>query len=160
MRVLRSTMYPPDKSIGNQMTVTMRESDLRSDISIEDIVSGKESAPDHFSINEIFEAPDGTDYIKLSLMAQDLQENGEEEEWHMALLYYWTCMQLDTVLRAGGVLSGSLPAPISAKRIEYVDRCIFNSLHYKGQTLITFSNDGFVVTAKTGNVTISKLGEQ
>lgn len=76
----------------------------------------------------------------------------EEEERHMAMLYFWSLSQL-RLLQPRGLLAMPNPAPISADNIVLVLEQVADAPAYKHQTITAIAEDGRVIHMSDGNCT-------
>lgn len=150
MKVIRKTMYPPSKEISPPITMIIRDTDLKEDITIQQACDGDPS--EMFVMNDVFDAEPDADIAKVTFQAYQRQQKVEEDEWNMAILFYYDAMCLERLVERGTVANPK-PAPLTADQIQYTLQRLFNHKSYNHHTMITFSSDGFMVTAKDGVVT-------
>lgn len=150
MKIIRKTMYPPSKQISAPVTMVIRETDLKEGVTIQQACEG--DPPEMFVINDVFDAEPDVDIAKCTFQAYQRQQEVEEDEWNMAILFYYDAMCLEKLVEHGTVANPK-PAPLTADQVQYALQRLFSHKSYKHHTMITFSRDGFMVTAKDGAVT-------
>ena len=100
-------------------------------------------------LTDIFEVDDDADIVEATLEATRRQQEVLQREADQALLYYWDAAKFGQ-LAAGGVLTGTLPCPLSADEIETVLVQLAAHPEYRGQTIIAIAEDQTVVMMKDG----------
>lgn len=156
MKVIRKTMYPMSREVGPPITMVIRETDLKPGITVQDACDG--DPVELFVLNDVFEVEDNLfnrneeGIVKITLEAHQRQLKEQDQEWDMALLFYWTAMHFER-LSEFGIITGTKPAPLTADQVEYSTKRLFKHGGYRHQTMITYSSDGFMVSGKDGVVT-------
>lgn len=123
MRVIRSTTYPP-KSVGPPATFTACDVDLKRSVD-ESVAELRAGIPVVFNVTESFSMPDGTSFERAVLEAHRRQQDREDREQNMAMLFYYNGMTIDQKkrqgIRSGARLHVKNPggAPLSTEEIVY-----------------------------------------
>lgn len=136
MKVLRATRYAPDL---NAITMVIREPDATMPL---EEVGGEEFG---FLISDIFEMDEGTSTETCTLMAHDRMLWRAEDERNMALLYYWTFAQF-RILKPGGVVISTEPAPLTEEQIRYVWKQLANLDECDDYRFTTLTAEGVRIT--------------
>lgn len=132
MKVLRATRYSPALEA---TTMVIREPDATMPL---EEVGGEEFG---FLITDIFEMDEGTSVKLCSLMASDRWLWRLEDEKNMAMLYYWTFAQF-RVLKPGGVVISTEPAPLTEEQIRYVWKQLANLDECRDYRFTTLTSEG------------------
>lgn len=144
MRVLRATMWTPELE---PISMVMREVDLG--VPLDEAAEEQRILPGGFVCMDIFEVDDDADIMEATMEATRRQQEVIQREHDQALLYYWDASKFGQ-LAAGGVLTGTLPCPLSAAEIEIVLIQLAAHPEYRGQTIIAIAEDHTVVMMKDG----------
>lgn len=150
MKVIRSTMYPPD--INAPVTIIASQRSLR--VPVEQAAAEMEQ-PGVFVVSDIFGMPDSADEVKVSMEGARRERAAANAERNMAISYYWNAAQLARMAE-GGVLANPRPAPLSAKQIEVVLRQLAKHPSYRKQMIACVAKDLKLVRLETDG-TISVL---
>lgn len=144
MRVLRVTMWTPDLE---PISMVTRESDLN--VPLDEAAEQQKILPGGFIVIDIFEMDGEPDIVEATLEATRRQQEVLQREADQALLYHWDASKFGQ-LAAGGVLTGTLPCPLSGDEIETVLVQLASHPEYRAQTIIAISEKMEVVTMKDG----------
>jgi hypothetical protein len=139
MRILRSVMVTPMPEL-ERMMVVVRDVDMA--VPLEEINATGEFG---FVLEEIFEMPDDTSILNATIEAE--RRTNPEDERNMAILYYWTHMHF-VMLKPGGIVMSTQPAPLSEEQIRYVWGMLASLTDYEGYNFKTITKDGRSVTFK------------
>jgi hypothetical protein len=125
-----------------------REPDLA--VPFEEVVEGQRTLPGGFVVVDVFEvAEEDADIVEATLEATRRLQERYQREHDQALLYYWDANQFPRSA-AGGVLTGTLPCPLTADEVETVLVQLASHPEYRAQTIIAIAEDYTVVTMKDG----------
>jgi hypothetical protein len=160
MRIVRFAMWPPPPKDREKWVPEpvgfMRESDLKNwDEAIAEL---RKPFPGAFTVVETFDMPGEPSMIAVSLWGAAHYFNTEKHriERDQALLYYWNIAQM-TRLVPTGVLSNSVPHPLTAEQIKAVfEHIAVSPVYQSGQTVIGFGTDLLLVTLRHGKVTVGE----
>lgn len=140
MKIMRSTVWFPDITEG--ATIVVRGDDMS--VPLEEIGGGEGM----FVFEDIFEVPGAPDTVACTILAMGRRSpKSIQRERDMALLFYWTYAQF-RLLKDGGTVASTEPAPLSEAEIRKVYRQLVNLSDYRGFTFSTFAEDGTPVRAK------------
>jgi hypothetical protein len=152
MRVIRLSMF---KNPDEHVDMVMRESDLS--VPIEEMPR-QMRMQDFPVLFDLFYMPDGVDIQQATFEAMQRMRARASIERNMAILYFWFTRSLLRVLTPGGMWQAKDPAPIGADDVAFVFQQIAEHSGYRGQTLRTASNDGFIVVMVNGRVSRERYG--
>jgi hypothetical protein len=114
MRVVRVTAWDPD--LTPAMTMVMRDRDLK--VSVEEAAK---PAPGVFQTHEIFEMDSGSIQEATLEAGERMDEENHQREQNMAMLYYYNLFGPEfNIVEPGGVLTQSIPSPLSVAQIRAV----------------------------------------
>jgi hypothetical protein len=115
MRVLRTTLWAPD--LTPDATLVIAEDSLK--VPVEEAA---EPMPGAFQTHEIFEVADALNELQYTLRAnQRMTKDKFEREQNMAMLYYYNLFSQEfSMVEPGGVLTQSIPSPLSVAQIRAV----------------------------------------
>lgn len=131
MKVLRVTRFAPDLS---SITMVFRQQDAIMPL---EEIGGEEFG---FTITDIFDMEDGETELAAH-MANDRMLWRAEDERNMALLYYWTFAQF-RILKPGGMVLSTEPAPLTEEQIRYVWKQLANLDECDGYRFTTLTSEG------------------
>lgn len=141
MKILRTSMFrshaePP-------FTLVVREADLA--VPIEECANAPNPLRGAFTAQEIFEMPGEPSLVEATVEAHRRQQARALVESNMALLYEWDGAALAKVTK-GGVLMGTLPAPLTVEEISTVFIQLLAHPNYDGHRIVAIAKTGEVVT--------------
>lgn len=144
MKWLRTTIWKPDLTT---VSVVVRAADVT--VPLEEI--SRDTGQEMLSIDDIFEL-ESEDVAYGTMVAGRRALIEKDTERNMAILYYWLVGHM-ALVKDGGVLGTSKPAPLSTDAVRLVFRQLMEHPHYKGFTLQATSNDGTQISMKDGHAT-------
>lgn len=160
MRVLRTSVYTQMHMM--PMTTIVRDSDLTGGI---DAMVKAELDLGHktglFVVHDIFDIEPPPQRVGSTdepvtiehaavVMLRRFKET-ETAEMHMSTTYHWGVQSLRQ-LSANGVLSTSLPCPLTSEQIWAVMQQLSKHIAYKGQLIVIHDKDANTVKMKDGNL--------
>lgn len=144
-KFLRVTHWPhPD----NPVMMVLAEEDMKLPAieAVEDLLKADKG----FFTYEVFEAEGGMIAVTSHATLRTSGERGDQER-NMAILYHYDadCLR---VLREGGILAATKPAPLAREDVAWVMRHLARHPDYRGQSVVVPIEDGTTVTMKNGEV--------
>src|SRR5262245_8668071 len=130
MKVLRSTVYPPE---GVPLTVVMRDTDIK--VPVEQAATMNQP-PEALVVHDIFTVEDGSSIVEATFEGEERARLQRKHENNMAVLFYYNAAQLERIVD-GGVLVNPAPAPLSADNIAAVFDQLREHPSYTNQRVVT-----------------------
>ena len=127
-------------------------------MTIEEAIKTAPPMPSAFIINDIIETDENIEEpIAMGILIRNRLAERQKDELNMAMLYFWDAKHLEKVT-AGGVLSGTEPAPLNKDQVGYVLNQLKQHPNWKGQTVIVYARDmERLVLHPDGKVTFGDL---
>ncbi len=152
MKAVRVSMYGPELEV---VTAVMVEDQLR--VTIDEAVAEQRILPGGYVVCDVFETGDDgepeTRVMRATLEAVNRHAEHAEYEKNAAMLYHWNAMTLAGVSE-GGVLTGSIPCPLTAETIIDVLEQLAHHPAYRHQLVMAISEDEQFVTMRDGTAKI------
>lgn len=152
MRAVRVSMYGPDLE---PVSVTMVEDQII--VSIEELVAEQRILPGGYVVCDVFETGDDGDgearVMRATLESVNRQAARAEDEKNAAMLYHYNAMTCARVTE-GGVLTQTIPSPLSAETIIDVLEQVSHHPLYRHQLMVAISEDEQIITMRDGDAKI------
>lgn len=142
-RVARITAFGPELE---PISVVVHEDELS--MPMEEAISAMRPVPGGYVAVDEFESDH--ELVGATLEATQRGMDAREEESQAALLYHWNAGVLLRVAE-GGVLTATLPAPLTVERIIDVFQQLAVHPNYRGQLVMGISQDERFVTMRNGD---------
>lgn len=150
MRALRVSLYPPDGA--EPVSIFGMETDYQ--VPLEDVAAEQTKLGGAFHVIRIIDVDTDDRKAVTSQLIADQQERSERER-AQALMYWWDAGQFG-LLNDHGVLTASLPAPLSVDEIRDVLLQLAKHPLNRDFTIISISEDRQFVTLHNGDVTVEQ----
>jgi hypothetical protein len=152
MRAVRVSMYGPDLEA---ITVVMVEDQIR--VSIDELVATQRILPGGYVVCDVFETGDDgseeTRVMRATLEGANRHAERLEYEKNSAMLYHYNAMTCERVSE-GGVLTQTIPSPLSAETIIDVLEQVAHHPVYRHQLMVAISEDEQIITMRDGTAKI------
>lgn len=152
MKIWRSSLYQ-DPFTFPPPTLSTRECDLK--VPIEEACKAK-AVPGGLTIDEIIEVDHDVEEVEMGLLVVNRLKERQKSELNMAILYFWTAMQLER-LTPQGVLATTKVAPLTASEIITVLEQLQHHPNWKQQTIRVIAQDGKVVRLASDGSVIAEM---
>lgn len=152
MKALRTTVYTSISGVF--VSSVLREEDVQ--VSLHQCMKlslALAKSQGSFVVFDIFDVPEGTPEVEVSLLGVKRQSNASEEETNMAILYFWDAQAL-RLTKESGLVASTQDAPLTSDQIQFVFDQLKEHRAYRKQTVRTTDNTGKVVVLKEGKVSV------
>lgn len=146
-RAARISMYGPD--LEHPVTMVIHEDELA--VPFEDAVREQKPLPGGFVVVDAFETK--RDIVGATMEAVNRHAERQEREGHMALLYHYNAGYMQRTSEYG-VLTQTIPSPLSAEEIIDVLEQLAAHPAYRHQLMVAIAEDERIVTMRDGDAKI------
>ena len=152
MKIWRSSLYQ-DPFTFPPPTMSARECDLKAPI--EEVLQTKK-IPGGLTIDEIIEVDHDVEEMEMGLLVVNRLKERQKAELNMAILYFWSAMQLERV-NPRGVLATTKVAPLTVSEIITVLGQLQYHSNWKQQTVRVIAQCGEVVTLASDGAVVAEM---
>jgi hypothetical protein len=139
-------MYGPDLE---PITMVLHEDELA--VPFTDAVRDAKPLPGGFIAVEVFETE--RDAVGATLEAVNRHAQRSEREHHMALMYHYNAGVMERITE-GGVLTQTIPSPLSTAELIDVLEQLAAHPRYRHQLMVAISEDEQIVTMRDGDAKV------
>jgi len=133
--------------------MSARECDLKAPI--EEVLKTK-VVPGGLTVDEIIEVDHDVEEVEMGLLVVNRLKERQKAELNMAILYFWSAMQLERVTPRG-VLATTKVAPLTTSEIITVLGQLQYHPNWKQQVVRVIAQSGKVVTLASDGAVIAEM---
>lgn len=163
MNAIRCTTYAPTSSgtpdSYKPFTIVLMEKDLRDDVPLDEAALSSVDLADQegiFAVTQTFDINEEASIEEATIEAIRIMQVTEQTERMMACMYQYEAAGF-SVIKSGGTLMGTIPAPMTYLDCQGVMHRLARHPAYANHTVIMPTTDGYITKLASGEVSSEKI---